>query len=144
MPDAEGVGYCSDITRCVWTGGGSPSAEATEVYTVLHDAQRAACAAAVVGTPCEDVDGVARSRIAAAGWGEEFLHRTGHGIGIEEHEDPYVVAGNRTPLASGHAFSVEPGIYVSGRFGFRLEDIVVATDAGPEPLNNADHDLAIL
>jgi len=144
MHDDLGVGYCSDITRCVWTGGAEPPAEAAEVYAVLHEAQRAACAAAVVGTPCEDVDAVARRRIADAGWGEEFLHRTGHGIGIEEHEDPYVVAGNRTPLAPGHAFSVEPGIYVSGRFGFRLEDIVVATDAGPEELNRADHALVVV
>ena len=135
----DGVGYCSDITRCVWTG--EPTAEAVEIYAVLHDAQRAACAAAVVGTPCEEVDAVARRRISAAGWGDHFIHRTGHGIGIEEHEDPYVVAGNATPLEAGHAFSVEPGIYLPGRFGFRLEDIVVATADGPEELNRADHSL---
>lgn len=143
MHDDLGVGYCSDITRCVWTGG-APPAEAAEIYAVLHDAQRAACAAAVVGTPCEDVDAVARARIAEAGWGDAFVHRTGHGIGIEEHEDPYVVAGNRTPLAPGHAFSVEPGIYLAGRFGFRLEDIVVATADGPEELNRADHALVVV
>ena len=79
--------------------------------------------------------------IAAAGWGEQFIHRTGHGIGMEEHEDPYIVAGNRRPLEPGHAFSVEPGIYVAGRWGMRLEDIVVATAAGPEPLNASDHRL---
>jgi Xaa-Pro aminopeptidase len=141
MHGDDGVGYCSDITRCVWTGSTDPSAEATEVYDVLHDAQRAACAAATVGTPCEAVDAEARSRIAAAGWGDRFIHRTGHGIGIEEHEDPYVVAGNTTPLEAGHAFSVEPGIYVPGEFGFRLEDIVVATDDGPDELNRADHAL---
>jgi Xaa-Pro aminopeptidase len=140
----DGVGYCSDITRCVWTGGEEPPAEVAEVYAVLHDAQRAACAAATVGTACEDVDAAARTPIAGAGWGEQFIHRTGHGIGIEEHEDPYVVAGNRTPLAAGHAFSVEPGIYVAGRWGFRLEDIVVATDAGPEELNRVDHDLVVV
>jgi Xaa-Pro aminopeptidase len=144
MHDELGVGYCSDITRCVWTGGVEPPAEAAEVYAVLHEAQRAACSAAVVGTPCEDVDAVARRRIADAGWGAAFVHRTGHGIGIEEHEDPYVVAGNRTPLAPGHAFSVEPGIYLSGRFGFRLEDIVVASEAGPEELNRADHALVVV
>jgi Xaa-Pro aminopeptidase len=141
---AGGVGYCSDITRCVWTGGEDPPAEVAEVYAVLHEAQRAACAAAAVGTPCEDVDAAARRRIEAAGWGPQFFHRTGHGIGIEEHEDPYVVAGNRTPLAPGHAFSVEPGIYAAGRWGFRLEDIVVATDAGPEELNRADHALVVV
>jgi Xaa-Pro aminopeptidase len=144
MHGADGVGYCSDITRCVWTGGAEPPAEVRDVYAVLHDAQRAACAAATVGTPCEDVDAAARSRIAAGGWGPQFVHRTGHGIGIEEHEDPYVVAGNRTPLAPGHAFSVEPGIYVAGRWGFRLEDIVVATADGPEELNRADHRLVVV
>ena len=72
------------------------------------------------------------------------MHRTGHGIGTEAHEDPYVVAGNATPLVPGHAFSVEPGIYLPGRFGLRLEDIVVATDAGPERLNHAARDLAIV
>jgi len=144
MHAPDGVGYCSDITRCVWTGGAEPPAEVAEVYGVLHDAQRAACRAATVGTPCEDVDAAARSRIAAGGWGAQFIHRTGHGIGIEEHEDPYVVAGNRTLLAPGHAFSVEPGIYVSGRWGFRIEDIVVATETGPEELNRADHALVVV
>jgi Xaa-Pro aminopeptidase len=144
MHAPDGVGYCSDITRCVWTGGAEPPAEVAEVYGVLHDAQRAACAAATVGTPCEEVDEVARERIAAAGWGDRFIHRTGHGIGIEEHEDPYVVAGNRTPLAAGHAFSIEPGIYEPGHWGFRLEDIVVATDDGPEELNRAEHGLVVV
>src|SRR5690606_916791 len=142
MLGEDGVGYCSDITRCVWLG--EPPAEAADAYAVLLEAQQAAVAAATVGTPCEEVDVTARRIIAEAGWGDHFIHRTGHGIGIEEHEDPYIVAGNATPLAPGHAFSVEPGIYVPGRFGFRLEDIVVATEAGPDPLNVADHDLALL
>lgn len=142
MFDADGVGYCSDITRCVYVG--EPSDEMAEAYAVLLDAQQAAVAAAVVGTPCEEVDATARRLITEAGWGEQFIHRTGHGIGIEEHEDPYIVSGNGTLLEPGHAFSIEPGIYVPGRFGFRLEDIVVAADAGPDPLNRADHDLALL
>jgi Xaa-Pro aminopeptidase len=100
--------------------------------------------AATVGTSCEAVDAAARAVIADAGYGEFFVHRTGHGIGTEAHEDPYVVAGNLTPLLPGHAFSVEPGIYLPGRFGLRLEDIVVATDAGPERLNHAPRDLAIV
>ena len=141
MHAPDGVGYCSDITRCVWTGGSEPPAEVVEVYEVLHGAQAAACAAATVGTACEDVDAAARRPISEAGWGEQFIHRTGHGIGIEEHEDPYVVAGNRTPLETGHAFSVEPGIYLAGRWGFRLEDIVVAADAGPDALNRVEHGL---
>lgn len=135
-------GYCSDITRCVSIG--EPSAEVAEAYAVLHDAQRAAVAAAVVGTPCKDVDATARRRITEAGFGPYFIHRTGHGIGLEAHEDPYIVAGNAVPLAAGHAFSVEPGIYVPGRFGLRLEDIVVATDDGPAPTNAADHALALV
>jgi len=75
--------------------------------------------------------------------GEQFIHRTGHGIGIEEHEDPYIVSGNTEPLQAGHAFSVEPGIYVPGRWGFRLEDIVVATEHGPDELNQANHALVV-
>jgi Xaa-Pro aminopeptidase len=138
----DGIGYCSDITRCVHLG--EPTDEMAEAYAVLLDAQQAAVAAAVIGTPCEAVDATARRIITDAGWGEQFIHRTGHGIGIEEHEDPYIVSGNGTPLEPGHAFSIEPGIYVAGRFGFRLEDIVVAAAGGPDPLNRADHDLALL
>ena len=131
------AGYCSDTTRCVFTG--SPPTEIADAYAVLHEAQQASVAAAVVGTPCQEVDRVARRIIADAGFGDYFVHRTGHGIGMEEHEDPYIVEGNDRPLVAGHAFSVEPGIYVPGRWGMRLEDIVVATDAGPEPLNASDH-----
>jgi Xaa-Pro aminopeptidase len=142
MLGPDGVGYCSDITRCVHLG--DPPAELAEAYAVLQAAQQAAVAAAVLGTPCEEVDATARRIIAEAGWGEHFIHRTGHGIGIEEHEDPYIVSGNTTPLEAGHAFSVEPGIYVAGRFGFRLEDIVVAAADGPDPLNRVDHGLAVV
>jgi Xaa-Pro aminopeptidase len=138
MPD----GYCSDITRCVATG--EPSAELRDLYTVLEAAQAAAVDSAVVGTPCEDVDGVARRMITEAGYGPYFVHRTGHGIGLEEHEDPYLVGGNCQALVAGHAFSIEPGIYLEGRFGARIEDIVVATDAGPEPLNRVPHGLAVV
>ncbi|WP_040496217.1 M24 family metallopeptidase [Ilumatobacter nonamiensis] len=132
-------GYCSDTTRCVVTG--EIPADIAEAYAVLHEAQAAGVAAATVGTPCEDVDRVTRKVIAEAGYGEFFIHRTGHGIGLEEHEDPYIVEGNDLPLAAGHAFSVEPGIYVPGKWGMRLEDIAVATDDGPLRLNNSDHDL---
>jgi Xaa-Pro aminopeptidase len=132
-------GYCSDITRCVYIG--EPPAEVADAYAVLHAAQAAGVAAATIGTPCEVVDRAAREIIDDAGYGEQFIHRTGHGIGLEEHEDPYIIAGNTTPLVAGHAFSVEPGIYIAGRWGIRLEDIVVATAAGPESLNNANHAL---
>ena len=142
MTTDGGAGYCSDITRCVSIG--EPPAEVTEAYAVLHEAQQAAVSAATVGTSCEAVDAAARRIIEAAGYGERFFHRTGHGIGVEEHEDPYLVAGNTTVLVPGHAFSVEPGIYTAGAWGLRLEDIVVATADGPDPLNRADHSLIVI
>jgi Xaa-Pro aminopeptidase len=138
----SGVGYCSDITRCVHVG--EPSSEVAEMYAVLQDAQERAVAAAVVGTPAGDVDGVARSLIAEGGYDGLFIHRLGHGIGVEEHEDPYLVAGNDEPLVEGNAFSIEPGIYAAGRWGARIEDIVVATVDGPLRLNTADHGLAVV
>ncbi len=140
---AGDVGYCSDITRTVVTG--APSAEISECYEVLVTAQRTAVAAARSDVSAEDVDRAAREVIESAGLGSFFVHRTGHGIGIEEHEDPYLVAGNRERLRPGHAFSVEPGIYLPGRFGMRLEDIVVIGEDGlPEPLNAADHSLVVV
>jgi Xaa-Pro aminopeptidase len=135
-------GYCSDITRTVFTG--APPAEFVELYQVLREAQAAAVDAAVVGTPCEEVDAAARRIIDKAGYGDQFFHRTGHGIGREEHEDPYIVAGNHATLVAGHAFSVEPGIYLSGRYGARIEDIVVAGESGPRALNRVDHGLAVV
>jgi len=119
-------GYCSDITRMFHVG--EPPTEVQDVYAVLAEAQEAGVRASTVGTPCEEVDAAARRIIAAAGFGDQFIHRVGHGIGTEAHEDPYMVAGNGTVLEAGHAFSVEPGIYFASRFGMRLEDIVVATD----------------
>jgi len=135
-------GYCSDITRMFVVG--EPEPEVRDAYAVLVEAQEAGVRAAVVGAPCEAVDAAARRVITDAGYGNYFVHRTGHGIGTEAHEDPYIVAGNREVLAPGHAFSIEPGIYLPGRFGLRLEDIVVATDAGPERLNHAPRDLAVV
>ena len=136
------AGYCSDITRCVSLG--EPSAEVAEAYAVLHAAQEAGVRAGVVGAACQDVDRAARAVITDAGWGEYFIHRTGHGIGLEAHEDPYMVEGNSEPIAAGHAFSVEPGIYVAGRWGMRLEDIVVATADGPDRMNHAARALVTL
>lgn len=132
-------GYCSDITRCVFLG--DPPAEIAEAYAVLREAQQAAVHAGTIGTPCQEVDRVARRIITDAGYGQYFMHRTGHGIGMEEHEDPYMVEGNALPLEAGHAFSVEPGIYLPSRWGMRLEDIVVATEFGPLAVNDANHDL---
>jgi Xaa-Pro aminopeptidase len=136
------AGYCSDITRTVFTG--APPGEFVDVYDVLEEAQAASVATARVGTPCAAVDAAARVPITDAGFGDAFWHRTGHGIGLEEHEDPYIVAGNDAPLVPGHAFSVEPGIYLAGRFGARIEDIVVATPGGPRALNRADHSLTVV
>jgi Xaa-Pro aminopeptidase len=132
-------GYCSDTTRCVVTG--DIPAEIDEAYAVLREAQRVGVEAGVIGTPCQDVDRATRAVIDEAGYGRYFIHRTGHGIGMEEHEDPYIVEGNTMPLQAGHAFSIEPGIYVPGKWGMRLEDIVVATDDGPRSLNRSDHSL---
>ena len=132
-------GYCSDTTRCVFTGEIAP--DVADAYEVLFEAQAAGVAAATVGTPCQDVDRACRKVIDDAGYGEYFIHRTGHGIGLEAHEDPYIVEGNALPLAHGHAFSVEPGIYIPGKWGMRLEDIAAATNDGPVSYNNSDHHL---
>jgi len=135
-------GYCSDITRCVHIG--DIPTEIADAYAVLFDSQAAGVAAGVVGSACETVDKASRDVITAAGYGEYFVHRTGHGIGMEAHEDPYMVAGNRTLIEPGHAFSVEPGIYIPGKWGMRLEDIVVATSNGPRALNTVNHALVVL
>lgn len=133
-------GYCSDITRMYVVG--EATTEMREIYDVLRGAQEKAVQAATVGTALEAVDAAARDAIALAGYGPNFVHRTGHGIGRDAHEEPYVVAGNDAPVVAGYAFSIEPGIYLPGRFGFRLEDIVVATDDGPRRLNEAPRGLA--
>ena len=135
-------GYCSDITRCVHLG--TVPGDVAEAYAVLQASEAAGVAAGVVGAACQDVDRAARRVIDEAGWGEYFIHRTGHGIGMEEHEDPYMVEGNSIRIEEGHAFSVEPGIYVPGRWGMRLEDIVVAATTGPLSLNRVDHSLVVL
>ncbi|MEC7924197.1 MAG: Xaa-Pro peptidase family protein [Actinomycetota bacterium] len=138
----DGVGYCSDITRCVWTG--KPPEEFLHLYDVLQRAQSEQVKAALPGTPAEEIDRIGRNIISDEGFGPYFVHRTGHGIGVEAHEDPYIVEGNGTPVASGNVFSIEPGIYIPGVWGARLEDIVAVTDQGPNSLNNVDHNLASL
>lgn len=142
MLDEHGVPYCSDITRCVVTG--EPSAEMVEVYDALFEAEAAGVAAGGEGIACEMVDAATRSILIDAGYGEYFVHRTGHGIGVEEHEDPYIVAGNTAPLRVGNAYSVEPGVYLPDRFGFRIEDIVVVGADGPESITRTDRSLAIV
>ncbi|MBA2769056.1 MAG: aminopeptidase P family protein [Sporichthyaceae bacterium] len=132
-------GYCSDCTRMYALG--EPPAEFREYFPVLHAAQLAACAQARPGVTAESVDAAARTVIAEAGFGAAFVHRTGHGIGVETHEDPYIVSGNTTVLEPGMAFSIEPGIYLAGKHGARIEDIVVLTGEGIERLNVTDRDV---
>ncbi|HXF36540.1 MAG TPA: Xaa-Pro peptidase family protein [Actinomycetota bacterium] len=132
-------GYCSDITRTVTVG--EPPPTVAEIHEVVREAQEAAFRAVRPGIPAAEVDRAARDVIAAAGYGERFVHRTGHGIGLEEHEEPYIVAGNDRPLEVGNCFSLEPGIYLPGAFGVRIEDIVTLTPDGPQRLNHAPREL---
>jgi Xaa-Pro aminopeptidase len=134
-------GYCSDCTRTYAIG--TPPPDFTAYYPVLQDAQEAACAAVRPGISAEAVDAAAREPITAAGYGAQFVHRTGHGIGLETHEDPYIVTGNAETLEPGMVFSVEPGIY-PGPHGARIEDIVVCTEQGHERLNTVTRDLVLV
>jgi len=135
-------GYCSDITRTFFVG--EPEPGFLEVFSVVRAAQQAGVEAAAPGVPAQEVDRAARRVIAEAGYGPFFVHRTGHGIGLEEHEPPYIVEGNSLPLEAGMAFSVEPGVYLPGRFGVRLEDVVVVTASGAERLNHSSRELHIV
>ena len=135
-------GYCSDSTR-TYAVGNAPQ-DFLGYFAVLLDAQARAVEAVRPGTSCDAVDATARELITAAGYGQWFVHRTGHGIGLETHEDPYIVAGNTEPLEPGMAFSVEPGIYIAGRDGARIEDIVVCTPDGVERLNTIARDLVVV
>jgi Xaa-Pro aminopeptidase len=132
-------GYCSDTTRTFVVG--EPSAEVGAAHAVLATAQAAARAAVHPGVTCEDVDRAARDVIDDAGYGEYFIHRTGHGIGLEVHEHPYIVSGNTEPLEQGMTFSIEPGIYLPGRFGMRIEDIVACAEDGVDELNRSPRTL---
>jgi Xaa-Pro aminopeptidase len=141
-------GYGSDVTRTLWVTGGdaneAPDERFRHLFGVLHGAQVAATEAVRPGVGCEAIDAVARSRIDAEGYGEAFFHRTGHGIGLDGHEDPFIVAGNDLPLRAGMAFSVEPGIYLVGDYGARIEDIVVCGADGPIVLNEAPRELLVV
>jgi Xaa-Pro aminopeptidase len=140
-PIAEG--YNSDSTR-TYAVGEPRDADVAETYAVLQRAQKAAVEAVRPGVTAESIDAAARDIIADAGFGEYFIHRTGHGIGLDVHEEPYIIKGNALPLEPGMAFSVEPGIYQPGRWGARIEDIVVVTEDGVEPVNQRPHDLIVL
>jgi Xaa-Pro aminopeptidase len=136
------AGYCSDTSRTAFVG--EPPSEFAALFTVLEKAQRAACDAVRPGIAAADIDGVARGIIDEAGYGAAFIHRTGHGIGMETHEEPYLVSSNLAPLVAGHAFSVEPGIYIDGTWGARIEDIVICTESGGERLNTTSTELIIV
>ena len=141
-------GYGSDTTRTLWVTGGDPANGPDErfrhLFAVLLGAQAAATRAVRPGLPCEAVDAAARRPIEAEGYGEAFFHRTGHGIGLEGHEEPYIIAGNREPLREGMTFSVEPGIYLPGQYGARIEDIVVCGPDGPVALNESPRELYVV
>ncbi len=135
-------GYHSDLTRTVVCG--EPSEECKRVHELVKRAQATGTAACRPGATAESVDRATRDVIAHASYGERFIHRTGHGLGLEPHEPPYLVAGDATPLAPGLTFSVEPGVYLPGKFGVRIEDIVAVTPDGVEPLNRCTHELRIV
>ena len=135
-------GYHSDVTRTVHVG--EPDGEFVRVYRIVRDANQAALDAVRPGVPCEDIDLAARNLIEAEGYGAAFIHRVGHGLGLDVHEEPYLISGNATPLLAGMVFSDEPGIYLEGRFGVRIEDAVLCTDEGGERLNNATRELTIV
>lgn len=141
-------GYGSDITRTLWVTGGDdalgPDERFRHLFAVLYAAQAAGTRAVKPGFECEGVDAAARSVIDAEGYAEAFFHRTGHGIGLDGHEDPYLIAGNVLPLREGMAFSVEPGIYLPGEYGARIEDIVVCGPDGPIVLNEATRELYVV
>lgn len=141
-------GYCSDITRTLWLTGGHDANGPDDTFRTIHglvrDANAAGRGAVRPGVAAQEVDRAARAVIADAGYGDAFFHRTGHGIGLEGHEDPYIVEGNTQPLVVGDAFSVEPGIYLEGRYGVRIEDIVVCAPDGPDELNQASRELLVV
>jgi Xaa-Pro aminopeptidase len=132
-------GYGSDTTRTVSVG--EPLEHVREVHDIVRRAQQAAFEAVRPGVSCQEIDRVARRVITEAGYGERFIHRTGHGIGVTTHEPPYLVEGEEQPLVPGMCFSIEPGIYLSGDFGVRIEDIVTVTADGGRRLNNTSHEL---
>jgi Xaa-Pro aminopeptidase len=136
-------GYCSDSTR-TYVVGTDASREVTDYFDVLLEAQRAQCDFAKPGVSAEAVDRIGRTIITDAGFGDYFIHRTGHGIGLETHEEPYIVEGNELVLEPGMAFSIEPGIYLPGRHGARIEDIVVTTSNGLERLNTTSRELTVV
>ena len=135
-------GYGSDTSRTVCVG--EPTDEIREVHEIVRAAQQAGVDAVQPGVACQEIDRAARKVITDAGYGEQFIHRTGHGIGVTTHEPPYMIEGEEQPLVPGMCFSVEPGIYLAGRFGVRIEDIVTVTENAGRRFNNTDRHLQLV
>jgi len=135
-------GYCSDTTRTFALGNVSDKMK--EVYNVVKEAQQKAFEFVKPGVKCEELDAVARDVIESAGYGEFFTHRTGHGVGLDIHEDPYIVKGNDIKVKEGMVFTIEPGIYIPEEFGIRIEDTIFVTNSGANRFNNTTHDLEVL
>ena len=135
-------GYHSDITRTVFIG--APSDEQRKVYEIVMRANQATYDVVKPGIPCEELDKAARDVITEAGYGPAFLHRVGHGLGLDVHEEPYLVGGNTMPLSVGMCFSDEPGIYLEGNFGVRIEDAVICTETGAKRLNEASREITVM
>ena len=144
VPDLGGLkdGYGSDTTRTVHVG--EPTDEGRAVHEIVREAQQAAFEAVLPGVSCQEIDRVARKVISEAGYGDRFIHRTGHGIGLTTHEPPHMVEGETRELEPGMCFSIEPGIYLPGRFGVRIEDIVTVTESGGRRLNNTSHEMRLV
>lgn len=135
-------GYGSDTTRTVHVG--EPTDEERRVHDIVREAQEAGFRAVRPGVACQEIDRAARAVIAEAGYGEYFIHRTGHGIGVTTHEPPYMIEGEEQPLVPGMCFSVEPGVYLPGRFGVRIEDIVTVTEDGGRRLNDTTREMVLV
>ncbi|GAA3080716.1 aminopeptidase P family protein [Streptomyces roseofulvus] len=136
-------GYGSDTTRTVHVG--EPTDEERRVHDLVREAQQAGFEAVKSGIACQDVDRAARKVITDAGYGEYFIHRTGHGIGVTTHEPPYMIEGEERPVVPGMCFSIEPGVYLPGRFGVRIEDIVTLTEDGTgRRFNATPHEMALV
>jgi Xaa-Pro aminopeptidase len=138
-------GYFSDITRTVFVGSlPETDSEEERVYNLVAGAQEAGVRAARPGMTCEALDRVARDLLDVAGYGQYFIHRLGHGIGLDGHEPPYLVQGNATLLEPGMTFSVEPGLYLPGKFGVRIEDTVALREGGAQRLNEATREIVVV
>lgn len=135
-------GYCSDSTRMYVCG--QPAPDFIQKYEILKEAQRLAFEHSTIGVTCESIDTAARNHLGANGLGEFFIHRTGHGIGMDTHEHPYIVQGNQDLVRDGYAFSIEPGFYIPGLYGARIEDIVTCSNGKVTSANNTTHELVIL